>query len=82
MKFERERKIEINILRGQTTAFKVRFQYLTIYTPVNLYSFGFLVGLVRFVGFSFKIETKPDLLEFMVLKIGLIGFLSRFGFFG
>ena len=82
MKFERERKIDINILRGQTTTFRVRFQYLTNYTPLNLYSFGFLVGLVQFVGFSFKIETKPDLLEFMVLKIGLIGFLSRFGFFG
>jgi hypothetical protein len=82
MKFERERKIDINILRGQTTTFRVRFQYLTNYTPLNLYTFGFLVGLVRFVGFSFKIKTEPDLLEFMVLKIGLIGFLSRFGFFG
>ena len=82
MKFERERKIDINILRGQTTTFRVRFQYLTIYTPLNLYSFGFLVGLVRFVGFSFKTETEPDLLEFMILKIGLIGFLSRFVFFG
>jgi hypothetical protein len=40
-----------------------------------------LVGPVRFVGFSFKTETELDLLEFMVLKIGLIGFLSRFGFF-
>jgi hypothetical protein len=82
LKFERERKIEINILRGQAVAFRVRFQYLTIYTPLNLYSFGFLVGPVRFVGFSFKTETEPDLLEFMILKIGLIGFLSRFGFFG
>jgi hypothetical protein len=82
MKFERERKIDINILRGQTTTFRVRFQYLTNYTPLNLYTFGFLVGLVRFVGFSFKIKTEPDLLEFMVLKIGLIGFLSRFVFFG
>jgi len=81
LKFERERKIEINILRGEA-AFRVRFQYLTIYTPFNLYSFGFLVGPVRFVGFSFKTETKPNLLEFMILKIGLIGFLSRFGFFG
>ena len=82
MNFERERKIEINFLRGQAAAFRVRFQYLTIYTPLNLYSFGFLVGPVWFVGFSFKTETEPDLLEFMVLKIGLIGFLSRFGFFG
>jgi hypothetical protein len=79
--FERERKIEINILRGQAAAFRVRFQYLTIYTPLNLYSFGFLVGPVWFVGFSFKTETEPDLLEFMILKIGLIGFLSRFSFF-
>jgi len=67
--------------QGQAAAFRVRFQYLTIYTPLNLYSFGFLVGPVRFVGFSFKTETELDLLEFMVLKIGLIGFLSRFGFF-
>jgi hypothetical protein len=82
LKFERERKIEINILRGQAATFRVRFQYLTIYTRLNLYSFGFFVGPVRFVGFSFKTETEPDLLEFMILKIGLIGFLSRFGFFG
>ena len=76
LKFERERKIEINILRGQVAAFRVRFQYLTIYTPLNLYSFGFLVGPVRFVGFSFKTETEPDLLEFMILKIGLISFFE------
>ena len=82
LKFERERKIEINIFRGRATAFRVRFKYLTIYTPLNLYSFGFLVGPVWFVGFSFKTETEPDLLEFMILKIGLISFLSRFGFFG
>ena len=80
MKFEKERKIEINILKGQATAFRVRFQYLTIYTPLNLYSFSFLVGPVRFVSFSFKTKTKPDLLEFMVLKISLIGFLSQFSF--
>jgi len=82
LKFDRERKIEINILRGQAVAFRVRFKYLTIYTPLNLYSFGFLVGPVRFVNFSFKTKTEPDLLEFMVLKIDLKGFLSRFGFFG
>lgn len=41
-----------------------------------------MVGLVWFVGFSFKTKTEPDLLEFMVLKIGLISFSSRFGFFG
>jgi len=82
LKFDRERKIEINILRGQAAAFRVRFKYLTIYTPLNLYSFGFLVGPVRFVNFSFKTKTEPDLLEFMVLKIDLKGFLSRFGFFG
>ena len=82
MKFERERKIEINILRGQAAAFRVRFQYLTIYTPFNLYSFGFLVGVVWFVAFRFKTETEPDLLEFIVLKIGLIGFLFQFSFFG
>jgi len=82
LKFKREMKIEINILRGQAAAFRVRFQYLTIYTRLNFYSFGFLVGPVQFVGFSFKTETEPDLLEFMILKIDLISILSRFGFFG
>jgi len=33
-------------------------------------------------GFWFKTETEPDLLKFMVLTIGLIGFSFRFGFFG
>jgi len=41
-----------------------------------------MVGPVWFVGFSFKTEIKLDLLEFMVLKIDLIDFSSRFGFFG
>jgi len=81
MKFGRERKIEINIIKGQTTDFRVRFQYLTIYTPLNLYSFSFLIGPVRFIGFSFKTETEPDLLEFMVMKIGLIGFFISIRFF-
>jgi hypothetical protein len=81
LKFEREKKIEINILKSQAATFNVRFQYLTIYTPLNLHSFGFLVGPVRFVGFNFKTKTKPDLLEFMILKIGLISFLSRFDVF-
>jgi hypothetical protein len=43
------------------------------------------MGLVWFglvSGFWFKTETGPDLLKFMVLKIGLIGFSFRFGFFG
>jgi hypothetical protein len=44
--------------------------------------YDFLVGPVRFVGFITKTKTEPDLLKFMVLKIGLISFLSRLGFFG
>jgi len=44
--------------------------------------YDFLVDLVWFVGFITKTKTEPDLLKFIVLKIGLIGFSSRFGFFG
>ena len=39
-------------------------------------------GSVRFIGFSFKIKTEPNRQDFTVLKIGLISFLSRFGFLG
>jgi hypothetical protein len=37
---------------------------------------------VRFTSFSGKIKTKPNRQAFMVLKIGLIGFPSQFGFLG
>jgi hypothetical protein len=37
---------------------------------------------VRFTSFSGKTETEPNQQAFMVLKIGLIGFPSRFGFLG
>jgi hypothetical protein len=37
-------------------------------------------GPVRFTGFSGKTETEPNQQDFMVFKIGLIGFPSRFGF--
>jgi len=46
------------------------------------FCYDFLVGSVRFVGFITKTETEPDMLKFMVLKIGLDGFSSWFGFFG
>jgi len=41
-----------------------------------------LIDSVRFTGFSFKTETEPNWQDFMVLKISLIGFSSRFGFLG
>jgi hypothetical protein len=37
-------------------------------------------GPVRFTGFNDKTETEPNRQAFMVLKIDLIGFPSRFGF--
>jgi hypothetical protein len=39
-----------------------------------------MVGSVRFTGFSFKTKTEPNRQDFMVLKINLIGFPSRFSF--
>jgi len=37
---------------------------------------------IRFTDLSGQTGTEPNRQDFMVLKIGLIGFLSRFGFLG
>jgi hypothetical protein len=60
---------------------RVRLQFNYLYLE-DFCNFGFYRSGSVCAGFWFKIKTEPDLLKFMVLTIGLIGFSFWFGFFG
>jgi hypothetical protein len=46
----------------------------------SLVVYSLFILPVRFIGLSGQTGTEPNRQDFMVLKIGLIDFLSRFGF--